>query len=148
MSGSRPKLIPDDTSLDLGAFKPKAPAAPPSPTMVKQVAEEGGFPSRTAPAAAPLARQPLLYRTGRTASISVKTTPAAVEAFYDIARQQRWKAGETFETAVEMLKAVRRPVWLTLERLAKDTGTPISTLVEDAIETLVQSRGLDNGRHS
>lgn len=51
-------------------------------------------------------RQPLVYRTGRNTTFSVKTTPETVEAFYEIARAQNWKAGETFEHALAALQRV------------------------------------------
>jgi len=54
----------------------------------------------------PLAKRlPLVYRTGRNTTFSAKTTPETVEAFYRIAREQGWKAGETFERAVAALEA-------------------------------------------
>ena len=97
---SRPSLFEED--LDLDRFAPKSETvAEVPPATVRRMADAGGFPSR---AAAPLKREPLTYRTGRDASFSVKTMTATVETFYAIARSQGWKAGETFERAVEALQ--------------------------------------------
>ena len=49
-------------------------------------------------------RRPMVYRTGRNVTFSAKTTQATVDAFYELAQQQGWKAGETFERAVEALQ--------------------------------------------
>jgi len=46
----------------------------------------------------------MVYRTGRNTTFSAKTTAATVDTFYDLARRQGWKAGETFERAVEALR--------------------------------------------
>jgi hypothetical protein len=45
----------------------------------------------------------MVYRTGRNVTISVKTTADTVEKFYRLAEKLGWKAGETFENAVEGL---------------------------------------------
>jgi hypothetical protein len=45
----------------------------------------------------------MVYRTGRNVTISVKTTAETVENFYRLAEKLGWKAGETFENAVEGL---------------------------------------------
>jgi transposase len=42
----------------------------------------------------------MAYRTGRNVTFNAKTTQATFDTFYDIARNQGWKAGETFEKAV------------------------------------------------
>jgi len=49
-------------------------------------------------------RLPMTYRTGRNVTFSAKTTQATVDAFYELAQRQGWKAGETFEKAVEALQ--------------------------------------------
>jgi len=46
----------------------------------------------------------MVYRTGRNTVLSVKTTPQTVDAFYEIALSQGWKAGETFERALQALQ--------------------------------------------
>jgi hypothetical protein len=97
----RPKLFEEDLGLDRfvpvsNAEKPGVPAA-----AVRQIAEAGGFPSRGPFLSTK--REPLVYRSGRTASFSVKTMPNTVDSFYAIARERGWKAGETFERAVEAL---------------------------------------------
>jgi len=99
----RPSLFQDD-DLALDQFSPKSgkETSPIPGQTVREIAESGGFPSRTA--SYPAKRQPMTYRTGRTATLSVKTTPSTLEAFYEIARSQGWKAGETFEQAVEALQ--------------------------------------------
>lgn len=48
-------------------------------------------------------RVPRTYRTGRTETIAVKTTPDAVATFYALADRLNLKVGETFERAVEAL---------------------------------------------
>ena len=64
------------------------------------MSEAGGFPSRAIPA--PI-REPMTYRTGRSATFATKTRPETLDAFYAIAKKQGWKVGETFEKAVELL---------------------------------------------
>jgi hypothetical protein len=49
-------------------------------------------------------RPPLTYRTGRNVTVSVKTTQETVDAFYNLARSLGWKAGETFEQAIQALQ--------------------------------------------
>ena len=119
MAGSRPSLFEED-DIDLSGFAPStAPdPTPVPPATIRQVSEEGGFPSRAARKSMPEAvpkvdqmsakRQPLVYRTGRNVTFSAKTTLATVEAFYEIARAQGWKAGETFERAIAALQETLR----------------------------------------
>src|ERR1700709_286393 len=97
----RPKLFEED-DLGLDRFAPVSDQKPSVPSeTVRQVADAGGFPSRGPfPSTR---REPLVYRSGRTASFSVKTLPSTVDNFYAIARERGWKAGETFERAVEAL---------------------------------------------
>jgi hypothetical protein len=56
-------------------------------------------------------RLPMVYRTGRNVTFSAKTTQATVDAFYELAQKMGWKAGETFEKAVEALqdRVAKRP---------------------------------------
>ena len=73
--------------------------------MFRHRQSEGSLkPEVSRPATPVYRREPLTYRTGRTATFSVKTMPSALDAFYAIARTQGWKAGETFERAIEALQ--------------------------------------------
>lgn len=119
----RAKIFDNETPLDTADFRPKLDAsteARPDAADIDQVAGRKfrsrevnyastvdqpatirqpstvGFPSTR--------RLPMTYRTGRNVTFSVKTTPATVDEFYALAQQQGWKAGETFEKAVELLK--------------------------------------------
>ena len=94
----RPKLF--DDADDLSRFTPKPPDNPISAQQVRAVADAGGFPSRTARPP----REPYRYRTGRTEQFSVRIRPEAFDAFYDIARRQGWKVGETVENALAALQ--------------------------------------------
>lgn len=78
--------------LDLSGFEPKRkPAA--APVQVS-----------APPAVTPRqGRVPRTYRTGRTETIAVKTTPDAASTFYALADRLNLKVGETFERAVEAL---------------------------------------------
>jgi hypothetical protein len=40
----------------------------------------------------------------RNVICSAKTTPATIAMFYELARRNGWKAGETFEKAVDTLR--------------------------------------------
>jgi hypothetical protein len=94
----RPKLFDDDD--DLSRFAPRAPETPVPPSTVRVVSEAGGFPSRES---RPL-RQPYRYRTGRTEQFSARIRPEAFDAFYDIAKKNGWKIGETVEKALAALQ--------------------------------------------
>ena len=62
--------------------------------------------SASAPSAMPVARAqrvPRTYRTGRSQTIAVKTTPDTEALFYSLADRLGLKVGETFERAVEAL---------------------------------------------
>lgn len=106
---TRPSIF--DDPLDLSGFTPK-PAAPaaPAPQQLDQLSQGSKFRSREAPPeaapAAPAApkRPPRLHRTGRNATLSVKTTPAAIELFYQLADRAELKVGETFERALAALQ--------------------------------------------
>lgn len=99
-------------------FRPKqpAPAARPSPEELDQITTPSKFSRREVPLPTPsppiqpstesqlsTRRKPMVYRTGRNVTISVKTTAETVERFYKLAEKLGWKAGETFENAVEAL---------------------------------------------
>jgi|1185.fasta_scaffold1580163_1 hypothetical protein len=95
------------SEFDLTDFAPTAgDNRPPVPDRaLRQIAEQSGFPSRsTTNGQRSTYRQPMVYRTGRNTVFSVKTTPQTVDAFYDIAQSQGWKAGETFERALQALQ--------------------------------------------
>jgi hypothetical protein len=94
----RPKVLDDDD--DLSRF------APPSVDRIREVATAGGFPSRqTPPLITPRPpREPYRYRTGRTEQFSARIRPEAFDAFYDIARKNGWKIGETVEAALAALQ--------------------------------------------
>jgi hypothetical protein len=71
-----------------------------------------GFEAKKKPATTPAqaqepvqraARAPRIYRTGRSETIAVKTTPDAAATFYALADRLNLKVGETFERAVEAL---------------------------------------------
>ncbi len=102
---------------EVDEFRPKqAPMTRPSPEELDQVRTTSKFTRREAavPQATHVAqpstesqqstkRKPMVYRTGRNVTISVKTTAETVENFYRLAEKLGWKAGETFENAVEGL---------------------------------------------
>jgi hypothetical protein len=44
------------------------------------------------------------HRTGRTATLTLKTTPEYSNRFYALAEAQGWKIGETFERALDALE--------------------------------------------
>ena len=108
---------------EVAEFKPKqAPAARPSPEELDEVTTTSKFSRREAQSptvpvpnqkqteSQPLVesqrftkRKPMVYRTGRNVTISVKTTADTVEKFYRLAEKLGWKAGETFENAIEGL---------------------------------------------
>lgn len=48
---------------------------------------------------------PMVYRTGRHSTVSLRTDEATHAAFYDMALANGWKACETFERAVAALAA-------------------------------------------
>lgn len=97
MSGSRPSIF--DNDLDLSGFAPRSrPEAPPSSEIVRQVSEEGGFPSR-APrldSTAPATRRLSAAKTGRTVLLNARITQRAHDRFHDIveAERLRYEAGE------------------------------------------------------
>ena len=105
--------------LNLDAFKPKTEARTgPAPEEIDQLTAGTKFCSReprpvdSQPTGSQpqtvsqrsTKRPPLTYRTGRNVTISVKTTQETVDAFYELARSQGWKAGETFEQAIQALQ--------------------------------------------
>ena len=93
----------DSDPIDISSFKPKTnmPSGP-APGEIDSISN-GKFQSRE-PDRPSAKRPPMVYRTGRNLTFSVKTAPATAEAFYEIATRMGWKANETFERAVEALK--------------------------------------------
>lgn len=97
-----------DTDLNLDRFQPK-PAATnrPTPQELRPIAESTKFVSRQPkdPGTPPV---PLLRRgnrrTGRTVTVTLKTTPEHSNRFYAIAEAQDWLVGETFERALQALE--------------------------------------------
>jgi hypothetical protein len=119
ISGFKPKAAseqrPDPAQIDevrsarfrsREAVQESPPEVTPQPTVTQQL--PAGQPEivsqPTTVGQQSTKRQPLVYRTGRNTTFSVKTTPETVEAFYEIARAQNWKAGETFERALAALR--------------------------------------------
>jgi hypothetical protein len=105
----------EPTTLDVSDFTPRTETEPrPDADQIDQVsgpkfrsremASQPLVDHRTTDGQPPTRRQPMVYRTGRNVTFSAKTTQATVDTFYEIARQQGWKAGETFEKAIEALK--------------------------------------------
>jgi hypothetical protein len=105
MAGTRPSVFnaDADSDLDLSGFAPKGgPEKPPvSAETVRQVSEEGGFPSRAprprARAQAPQPPQrPVLAKSGRTVLLNARVTQRAHDRYHDIveAERLRYEAGE------------------------------------------------------
>jgi hypothetical protein len=88
--------------LDVTDFHPKTgPAAGPAAAEIDRIGQ-GKFQSRE-PNRPSTKRLPMVYRTGRNLTFSVKATPSTTDAFYAIATRMGWKANETFENAVQAL---------------------------------------------
>ena len=114
----RASIFAPREELDVGCFAPKTgQERRPDPSEIDQVrssrfrsresqptADQPEADDRSPVSQPPTKRQPMVYRTGRNTTFSVKTTPETVEAFYEIARAQDWKAGETFEKAIAALQ--------------------------------------------
>lgn len=114
----RASIFAPREELDIGGFAPKSgQERRPDPSEIDQV-RSSRFRSRESQPAvdqpevagqppvnqSSTRRPPMVYRTGRNTTFSVKTTPETVETFYEIARAEDWKAGETFEKAIAALK--------------------------------------------
>jgi hypothetical protein len=86
---------------------PPAPIRP-AADQIRALADPAGFTSREGRTAAPPPtvpkRTPRIHRTGRTATLSLKTTPDAFERFYALADRKKWLVGETFEKALAALE--------------------------------------------
>lgn len=102
-------IFKDSGDLDLGRFKPKsAPAADrPAPQDLRGITDSTKFISRQPkdPGVLPV---PLLRRgnrrTGRTVTVTLKTTPEHSNRFYALAEAKDWLVGETFEKALQALE--------------------------------------------
>jgi len=106
--------------LDTAEFQPKTDADDrPEASAIDQISGSKFRSREVVPSAEPPStvgrqstkRLPMTYRTGRNVTFSAKTTQATVDAFYELAQRQGWKAGETFEKAVEALQreVAKRP---------------------------------------
>jgi hypothetical protein len=104
MSGTRPSLFEDEPDIDLSRFAPRAESeSAPPPETVRQISEEGGFPSRAPvqviaekPAPADRTRLQPRYRTGRTVLLNARITQRAHDRFHEIveAERIRYESGE------------------------------------------------------
>lgn len=100
---------PVASALDVSDFSPRSqPEARPRAEDIDAASAGSRFQSREPSTDASVDakkthRQPMVYRTGRSVTFSAKTTQQTVDQFYALAQQHGWKAGETFEKAVEAL---------------------------------------------
>lgn len=93
----------ENDPLDISGFKPRTDGpSGPAPAEIDSISQ-GKFQSRE-PNPPSTRRLPMVYRTGRNVTFSVKTAPATAEAFYVLASKMGWKANETFERAIEALQ--------------------------------------------
>jgi hypothetical protein len=104
-------IFEEGGDLNLDRFKPKSAPADNrlTPQDLRGIAERTKFVSREAKdAKAPSPSVPLLrrgaHRTGRTVTITLKTTPQHSNRFYAVAEAQGWLIGETFELALQALE--------------------------------------------
>ena len=102
-------IFAGDDPLNLDRFQPKPAGASdrPGPQDLRDIAERTKFVSTEGKGAAPppvplLRRGP--RRTGRTATVTLKTTPECSNRFYALAQAQGWLVGETFEHALDALE--------------------------------------------
>jgi hypothetical protein len=102
MSGTRPSIFNDDTSvdLDLSGFAPKGGTEKPAvaPETIRRISEEGGFPSRATKPRAPASPpgRPTAAKTGRTVLLNARITPRAHDRFHEIVERERlrYETGE------------------------------------------------------
>ena len=100
---------PKMSALDVSDFSPRSqPEVRPHAEDIDAASAGSRFQSREPSTEAPVNvkkthRQPMVYQTGRSVTFSAKTTQQTVDQFYALAKQHGWKAGETFEKAVEAL---------------------------------------------
>src|SRR6266478_4934344 len=102
-------IFAGDDALNLDRFKPKPAGTSdrPGPQDLRDIAERTKFVSREGKGSSP-SPAPLLHRgprrTGRTATVTLKTTPDCSNRFYALAQAQGWLVGETFERALDALE--------------------------------------------
>ncbi len=100
MSGTRPSIFGDEDDLDLSRFEPKKGPDMPAvaPETVRQVSEEGGFPSRAQQWHTPVQPPKRLIspKTGRTVLLNARITQRAHDRFHEIIERERlrYEAGE------------------------------------------------------
>jgi hypothetical protein len=116
MTAVRPSVFEDEPDIDLSAFKPKSQPEPaPSPEVVRETSEAGGFPSRAPrrereaegilpgpdsrpePPVQPAREAPRsLAKTGRTVLLNARITQRAHDRFHAIVATERarYEAGE------------------------------------------------------
>jgi hypothetical protein len=87
-------------NIDVEAFTRRRP----DPAALDELSQGSKFRSRDPVEPAQQGRVPHTYRTGRNVTFSAKTTQAILDTFYEIARQQGWKAAETLEYAIAALQ--------------------------------------------
>jgi len=106
-------IFAEDDALNLDRFQPKPAGATdrPGPEDLRDIAARTKFVSRegkgapAVPDAPPvLLRRRGHHRTGRTATVTLKTTPVASNRFYEIAEARGWLIGEAFERAIAALE--------------------------------------------
>jgi hypothetical protein len=96
--------------VDVSDFKPKIHPEPrPQQEEIDRAAQGSRFRSRDPVQDETVGRpstkrQPLVYRTGRDVTLSVKTTAQTRDRFYELTVQQGWKVAEAFEQAVAALE--------------------------------------------
>lgn len=111
MTAKRSSIFEAD-ELDVSGFEPQANAKLKDPgerKALQAVAEQRGFASRD-PALqveqppAPVRTQ-RRHTTGRNRQINIKASAATIERFYALADANGWVLGETFERAIDALRA-------------------------------------------
>ena len=108
MTGKRASIFDAELELDVAGFAPKEAVTPTvRPEEVRAVSEAANFQSREPRheiQAVPPKREPRRYRTGRNIQLNIKARANVIDAFYEIADQNGWVLGETFERAVAALE--------------------------------------------
>lgn len=105
---------------DLGDFTLATAKPKPDPTVIDQVAEAHGFPSRkppatptqeltlATPASAPIEQGPVRkqrrYTTGRNKQVNIKATDETIQRLYRLADERQVPLGELLEQALDALE--------------------------------------------